>query len=439
MITTMSQYEKQLKRLDRQTETASLIVEAVAAEVERGMPADSSLARIYRQHPEFGSRDRRIYTHAVYAYFRWLGWTRLMVSDDIRTMCAWAVLIDPSSSDEMCEMWKPVINLTDDQWLALKAAPVRDKGKLLSALTNQPTNPYAPPELSLAQLMPVWVESLWQNSLQLQTFIESCQCRPPTWLRIPAADIHSFCQMLATQGVEFFTHEKIHGACAVTSPFQLVQLERAYGKPIQVQDIASQAVGLICQAEPGSSWWDVCSGAGGKTLHLAESVGATGKVLATDTRESILQNLSRRAAAHQYSQIETAVLDVSDHGPEGILFDGVLVDAPCSGIGTWPRNPDARWRTMADTIAQKAVLQLAILTQASQTVKPGGVLVYSVCSITEQEGSGVVRNFLKSQPDFKLEEFSNPINGCGTPGELTITPNDGPCDGMYLARMRRKT
>lgn len=436
-MTTIPDPDKYIRRRDRQTEMATLIVEAVAEEVERGMPADSSLSRIFREHPEFGSRDRRIYTHAVYTYFRWLGWTRLLVSDDIRAMCAWAVLIDHSSSDEMRDMWKPVITITDDQMKALSATPLSDKGKLLSALTIQSTDQYAPPELSIDQLMPAWVGSLWNNPERLHAFIDSCQSRPPTWLRISAADKQSFCQMLEAQRVEFFFHAAISTACAITSPFNLVQLERAFGKSIQVQDLASQAVGIVCQAAPGSMWWDACCGAGGKTLHLAESIGTEGRILSTDIRESILQNLSRRAAAHKYSHIDTAVLNASEQCPEGILFDGVLVDAPCSGIGTWPRNPDARWRTMADSVTQKVELQFSILSQVSQAVKPGGILVYSVCSITEQEGTGVIQRFLHAHPDFKLEEFTNPVNGCGTPGELTILPADGPCDGMYLARMRR--
>jgi len=429
--------DKHVRRRDRQMEMAALIVEAVAGEVERGMPADSSLSRIFREHPEFGSRDRRFYTHTVYAYFRWLGWTRLVASDDTRTMCAWAVLIDPSSNEEIRDNWKPAVHITDDQLNVLQSVSLPEIGTILSTYTEPHEKRQIFPELLLSHLMPVWVESLWQSPEQFNSFITSCQTRPPTWLRISPGDLHSFCQMLETQQVKYHSHKTVAGAIAITSPFQLVQLERAFGKSIQVQDLASQAVGMICHAAPGSIWWDSCSGAGGKTLHLAETVGATGKILATDTRESILQNLSRRAASHSYSQIATAVLDASEQCPEGVMFDGVLVDAPCSGIGTWPRNSDARWRTMADTVRQKAEVQLSILSQASQAVKPGGVIVYSVCSITEQEGSDVIQSFLHSHPDFKFEEFPNPLSGCATPGEMTILPSDGPCDGMYVARLRR--
>src|SRR5690606_3438216 len=123
----------------------------------------------------------------------------------------------------------------------------------------------------------------------------------------------------------------------------LARLERAWGRPIQVQDLASQMVVKVCGARTGERWWDTCSGSGGKALGLAETAH---RVLATDTRASILRNLEQRARAHGvYDRIACRVMDVARDQPGDQHFDGVLVDAPCSGLGTWPRNPDARWRT----------------------------------------------------------------------------------------------
>lgn len=429
--------DKKLRRRDRQIETAALIVEAVAGEVERGMPADTTLARIFRQHPEFGSRDRRIYSHAAYAYFRWLGWTRLIASDDTRVMIAWSIMLDPGSSDEILECWRDVVCLPEETLSALRREEIAQKGSILVKFLQESGQGVEPSMFAIANLMPAWVHSLWKHPGRLDAFIIACQSRPPTWLRIKATDIVSFRTMLETQQVRFFIHDKIAGAFAITSPFNLVQLERAFGQSIQVQDLASQAVGQICRPSSGDHWWDVCSGAGGKTLFLAEAVGPTGKILATDKRDTILKNLGRRASAHQVTHIETRVFDASAPPPESDVFDGILLDAPCSGTGTWPRNPDARWRTMASTVSDMALLQQQILCQAIQALKPGGTLVYSVCSISKAEGPGVIRTFLDSHPDFSLDPFIHPLTALETSGEMTIMPSDGPCDGMYVARLRR--
>jgi len=115
-----------------------------------------------------------------------------------------------------------------------------------------------------------------------------------------------------------------------------------------------------------------------------------------------------------------------------------MVDAPCSGWGTWSRNPDARWRSSRRDVAQCATRQLKILNNVKWCVKPGGVLIYAVCSITCPETEEVVMNFLDQQEDFKLEPFTHPLTGEQTNGQLQIWPWESPGDGMFIARLRRK-
>jgi len=121
----------------------------------------------------------------------------------------------------------------------------------------------------------------------------------------------------------------------------------------------------------------------------------------------------------------------------GEAFDSVLVDAPCSGWGTWSRNPDARWRSDPRDPAQKRNLQVRMLHNAAQCVKSGGVLVYAVCTFTREETSGVLERFLAEHPEFKPEPFTHPLTGDPAAGTVQIWPWEGPGDGMFIARLRK--
>jgi 16S rRNA (cytosine967-C5)-methyltransferase len=163
-----------------------------------------------------------------------------------------------------------------------------------------------------------------------------------------------------------------------------------------------------------------------------------GQIVATDARPSALRELDRRTRSRAVGILRWQQLDAAAETPGGQAFDGVLIDAPCSGIGTWSRNPDARWRTARGDIASRAELQTRLLANAAPRVKPGGVLVYAVCTVTEAETNDVIRSFLATHSNFALDPLDHPLAGARANGELRVWPWDGPCDGMYIARMRRR-
>jgi 16S rRNA (cytosine967-C5)-methyltransferase len=221
------------------------------------------------------------------------------------------------------------------------------------------------------------------------------------------------------------------GAIACKSGADLPALRRLVGPQFEVQDIASQAVGKVCGPKVGDRWWDVCAGAGGKSLHLADLMQDKGEIIATDLRNSALRELEKRARIAGFSSIRTHAVATKPTG----LFDGVLVDAPCSGIGTWARNADMRWRTEAKTVADKALLQLKLLDDAAASVRPGGRLVFAVCTVTEPETVGVVRHFQEKHPEFMADPF---LRWDSTMDHVwTIWPWEGPGGGMFIARFRR--
>ncbi|HMB02774.1 MAG TPA: RsmB/NOP family class I SAM-dependent RNA methyltransferase, partial [Isosphaeraceae bacterium] len=180
-----------------------------------------------------------------------------------------------------------------------------------------------------------------------------------------------------------------------------------------------------------------CAGAGGKALHLAALMRGKGVVVATDTHPGRLKETVRRARRSPFRNLTTKEWDGRHVAGKPRSFDGVLVDAPCSAIGTWRRNPDARWTLDRQAIPRLVELQRDLLRAASAGVRPGGTLVYSVCTLTPAETLGVVRAFLDDRPEFQLDPFPHPLTDVPTDGTLLIWPQDADTDAMFIARMVR--
>jgi len=180
---------------------------------------------------------------------------------------------------------------------------------------------------------------------------------------------------------------------------------------VEIQDLASQSIGLSVQAEPGHFVWDVCAGGGGKSLQLATIMHNSGAVYATDLRAVALADLRRRARSAGFTSIRAHEWDgalLPDFGKTVTRrggFDRVLVDAPCSGSGTWRRNPDGRLRAdLSDpaSLSGLTTVQGHLLGVAADGVKPGGRLVYATCSWLAAENEEIVAAFLAARPEFSL-------------------------------------
>lgn len=404
----------------RQTEILIAMLEMTRHRtMGEGVPADRVLAGFFRQRRELGSRDRRFLSEAIFSWFRWRGWTEPLALSGLEAVALSRILDEAELHPALASVARP-------EWTLPAGALLREKAERLAGWFPDAISPQ-PEELVPAGA----VERIAVDAGEEIRFLEAIQRRPPTWLRIRSRDV---LEKLDKAGIAFTEHERLAGAIAIEGGAPLAALGQT-GQML-IQDLASQVVGEIADPQPGSTWWDACCGAGGKALHLADKAGADGQIIATDVRTSALQECRKRARVAGIATVRTQPHDLAT-GPMGRSVDGVLVDAPCSGWGTWSRNPDARWRSDPRDPQQKRNLQVRLLTQAAAAVCEGGRLVYAVCTVTREETGEVVARFLEACPAFQLDPFLDPLSGRGTDGTLHIRPWAGPCDGMFVARFSR--
>ncbi len=198
---------------------------------------------------------------------------------------------------------------------------------------------------------------------------------------------------------------------------------------IEVQDAGSQMIAEACQAMPGQTVVDLCAGAGGKTLALAADMAGQGRLYACDTDRGRLSRLVPRAQVAGAAFVETRMLNPKrEHEALEDLIgtaDTVLVDAPCSGTGTWRRNPELRWRLTHARLDAVIALQAYLIELAATLVKPGGALVYAVCSLIGEEGQAQIDDFLRHHSGWTLDSVR------------TLTPSRDQTDGFFVARLIR--
>ncbi|MCZ4280429.1 RsmB/NOP family class I SAM-dependent RNA methyltransferase [Kiloniella laminariae] len=220
---------------------------------------------------------------------------------------------------------------------------------------------------------------------------------------------------------------------------------RAYREgQVEVQDEGSQMIALLCDARPGMSVIDLCAGAGGKTLALAASMENDGDLVAMDVDPKRLQRAEPRVSKAGVGIVRYARLDkVTLRGFAVLGFDRVLVDAPCSGSGTWRRQPDARLHLTRERLDHYRSLQLSVLDQAAPCVKPGGRLIYATCSLFAEENEQQVAAFLKKHPDFTQMDARlvwQSIGGKDCPFQraaMQLTPAQHGLDGFFCAVLEK--
>jgi 16S rRNA (cytosine967-C5)-methyltransferase len=279
-------------------------------------------------------------------------------------------------------------------------------------------------------LLPAWFRDECPE-LFSPTELAAQLARAPLWLRLqtnrPEMVRTEFkaADWRVTESTELPSAWRVHGEVDVTK-------SEAYTRGlVEIQDLGSQFVLESLGVEPGERWLDACAGAGGKTLQLARLLGGDGTVEAHDIRPEALDELLARAERAGLENVQT----VSE--PEPDAYDGVLVDAPCSGSGTWRRSPHLKWTTTPAQIAEKARLQQTLLAKFAASVRPGGRLVYATCSLSPRENAQVITAFLAVHSEFRSERLTRTFGFPPVNQAITILPARHDTDGFFVTSLRR--
>ncbi|MCX6923648.1 MAG: RsmB/NOP family class I SAM-dependent RNA methyltransferase [Verrucomicrobia bacterium] len=281
----------------------------------------------------------------------------------------------------------------------------------------------------VARAVPGWLSTVMEVTAD---WVRTLQAEPKLWLRARSGLGRAVASKLG--------HCRAAGEGPLADALEyrgrsdLFKTKEFHAGEFELQDLSSQAVGLICDPRPGETWWDACAGEGGKTLHLSNLMNNKGLIWASDRADWRLASLKRRAARAGVFNYRLARWDGGPKPPLKGRFDGVLVDAPCSGIGTWQRNPHARWTTTALDVEELSEVQIRLLLNAAAGVKPGGKLVYAACTLARSESRGVVSGFEQKSAHFQRLELRNPLtSGLSVHEPLFLLPQETNGNGMVVA------
>ena len=407
-------------------------------------PADRLLAAYFRANRACGSHDRALISRGVFALLRFWGWCRRFLPDEkLRRIESGGHALD----DEQLAGLVAGALWIDGEEKAFAAAAFRLLGLEAPEFASDPAGRAAAAaavfgaahEFCMTELVPERLLEALPEDFAREKFLAALIRRPPLWLRIQSGDggARLFAELDALK-VKYTCHDTVPGAAAIPDArLNLLSLQSFLAGDFEIQDLGSQCIGLIAAPAPGQRWLDACAGAGGKTLQLASLMKRRGVVTAGDIRSGALDELRRRARRAGFPNIQTRP-HAGHFWRGGHAYDGVLIDAPCSGSGVWRRNPGGPWRFDPAAVAGFAARQRKILDSFADAVKPGGVLVYATCSIFPAENEEVIEAFLAAHRDFVPDGFVDPLSGERMLGSTRIDWRSGDCDGFFAARCRRR-
>jgi 16S rRNA (cytosine967-C5)-methyltransferase len=292
---------------------------------------------------------------------------------------------------------------------------------------------------------PRWVVEMWLKELGPEKAESLCVAdNIPPLLSIRCNLLRTTREELAAALVAQDFEVELGGlapeALLVKGSGPLGELEEYNSGLFAVQDQGSILVGHLVDPRPGMRVLDMCAAPGGKANHLAELMQGIGSVVAMDVNRRRLLLVEETALRLGNAMVNTVEFDATEakQAVDG-MFDRVLIDAPCTGLGTLARRPDVRWRKVPDDVERLSVLQRSLLTEGGKMVRPGGLLVYSTCTISRGENEGVVSAFLENHAGFVPVENDTIDLRSGAAPFIQLFPDRDRCDGMFIAVLRRGT
>ncbi len=411
--------------------------------------------------------DRAFATDLVYGTLRWRGkidyYLSHVVDQDLAKLEPLvASTLQLGAYQLLCTERVPVSAAVDQSVRCIRAAGMNRATGLVNAVLRRLSlerDKIVPPSvdddpvahLTHALSLPRWIAELWIERGGVEDAValaKACNEPPPLTIRTNRArgDAGELLQDL---------RENFPNATACRFARDGIVLGRK-GNPARdqgflagrftVQDEASQLVVALLDPQPGERVLDICAAPGGKTTAIAERVGPSGSVVAVDRNTRRLDLVQRAVRRLGLTGIRTVAQDATrslkELAPEG-GFDRILVDAPCSGLGTLRRNPDAKWRVKKGDPARLAEIQRALVGNAATVLRPGGALVYSACTVLAEENEEIATHFLRRSRDFASipkDALPEEVKAVADPdGFLRTFPHIHDTDGFFAARFERRT
>lgn len=393
-------------------------------------PADAILRRFFKENPALGAHDRAFIAETVFGILRHRFFLETLAprATPRALVLAYIVKFEGTNLRELASM----ISEAEKKWLAeIKATHINSCPLFVQAE------------------FPEWLVEKLQQFLPDEQILDlglSLQKSAPLDLRV---------NTFLAKREQVLETLKNDGFDAETTPYSPCGI-RIKGKPainrhdlflsgkIEVQDEGSQILGYLLAPKRGEMVVDFCAGAGGKSLLLGALMNSKGRLYAFDVSEKRLENLKPRFKRSGLSNLHAQRIahenDIKVKRLAGKI-DRVLVDAPCSGLGTLRRNPDLKWRQSSQSIEELKTKQAAILSSAATLLKPGGRLVYATCSFLPEENQAIIAEFLTQHPEFSLLNCSELLAQQKIPldtGEfLRLYPEQHQTDGFFAAALKR--
>ena len=394
-------------------------------------PADAVVSRYFREHRQLGHADRAFVAETVFAVLRRGRSIEARCAgqlSDRRRLLATLAVVRGWSQRELA----PVLKVNEEGWLA-EVKAMSDADWPAAVRCDLPDWLYERLAVQFgADVVPALARAMNQSA-PLDLRVNTLKTDRDTLLAKLAAD-----DIAAQPGALSPLAVRLRDKPALAK--HPLFLDGAF----EVQDEGSQLLGFLLEPKRGEMVVDFCAGAGGKTLLLGALMRNTGRLYAFDVSDKRLSNLKPRLARSGLSNVHPARIEHERDQKIKRLAgkaDRVLVDAPCSGLGTLRRNPDLKWRQDEKSIAELTVKQASILDAASTLVRPGGRLVYATCSLLAEENDAIVAAFLEKHPDFSLLPANGILGkqGIACDGDvLRLLPHKHNTDGFFAAAMERK-
>ena len=307
---------------------------------------------------------------------------------------------------------------------------LREKAAILDELSREPLGTR---ESHPDALVTDWIARFGEG--RAEALCRWDNTRPDVTIRanVPRTTTDALAAAMKAAGVDVQPHPFAPSGCLIVPHGRRVDALPGYAEGLfSVQDPSTTAAVDLLDPRPGETVLDACAAPGGKTVLIVERMKGEGRLIAMDLHEDRLavlrENIARLALAGvTVVQGDAAATEGIRKAVGGVAFDRILLDVPCSNTGVLRRRPDARWRFSQERLTELLSTQWAMLEEAAASLKPGGRLVYSTCSLQSEEGEEIIRAWLKDQPDFVLER------------QVTLFPPETRTDGIYAAALSRLT